>query len=313
MDFLEIFKKIILIREFEKKLDFLFKQGLVKGTAHFCIGQEFIPIIISQYITTQDSVTSTHRGHGHALAKNLEVKKLFAEILGKKDGYNSGKGGSQHISSDEHNFIANGVSGGMLPVATGIAFANKYKRTKNVTVAYLGDGAVNEGHVQEALNLAKVLKLPILFVCENNQYAMSTPMKKSHAAEICSRIRGLEIKCQSVPDNDFMMLDSVAKEFIQAIRQESEPYFIEVKTYRHLGHSKNDKNLYRDKEEEKYWFERDVYITLKKKILDSKLATEKELEAVEKDSVDWINSIAAEVVTMPGNNPADIAKWVYAA
>ena len=202
MDSLEIFKKIILIREFERKLDFLFKQGLVKGTAHFCIGQEFIPVIVSQYLTAQDTVTSTHRGHGHAIAKGLDAKKLLAEMLGKKEGYNSGKGGSQHISSAENSFIANAVSGGMIPVAAGIAFANKYNNTRNITVAYLGDGAVNEGSVQETLNLAKVMKLPILFVCENNQYAMSTPMKKSHAAEICSRIRGLDIKCKSVPDND---------------------------------------------------------------------------------------------------------------
>jgi acetoin:2,6-dichlorophenolindophenol oxidoreductase subunit alpha len=312
MNLLEIYRKVALIRAFENKLDDLFKRGLVKGTAHYCIGQEFIPVIVSQYLTDEDCATSTHRGHGHAISKGLDLKRLLAELIGKKAGYNCGRGGSQHVISDEHNFFANGITGGMVPVAAGMAFAAKYRKKNNVTVAYLGDGGFNEGYVQEALNLSKVLQLPILFVCENNQYAMSTPMKKTHSSDICMRVSGMGIRCASIADNDFLMLDDAANKFISSIRQKPEPYFIEVRTYRHHGHSKNDKNLYRAKEEEKCWFEKDVLLKLKEKILALKLATDAELKALDENAANELNRIADEVIALPANDPEDLARGVFA-
>jgi len=312
MKLLKLYKKILEIRSFENKLDSLFKRGLVHGTAHFCVGQEFIPVIISQYLKKEDSVTSTHRGHGHAISKNLDIKKLLAELLGKKEGYNSGKGGSQHVISRENNFYANGITGGMIPVANGIAFANKYKKNKNIVVAYLGDGAFNEGYVLESLNLAAVLKLPILFVCENNLYAMSTNVKYSHSAEICSKVKSFGIKCGLIEQNNFKKLDCVAKEFISDIRKKSEPYFIEVRTYRHYGHSKNDLNLYRGKEEEKFWFEKDALKVIEKELIESGKMTLAKSDLIKKEYEQHINNISDEVIKSSVNDSDDVLKNLYA-
>lgn len=296
MNLLDIYEKIVMIRSMEYALDDLFKRGLVLGTAHFCIGQEFIPVIVSQYLGEDDFVTSTHRGHGHAIAKNLDVKTFFQELIGKKEGYNLGRGGSQHVICREKNFYANGITGGMVPVASGIAFANKYKKENKVVVAYLGDGGFNEGYVSETLNLSAVLKLPILFVCENNQYAMSTGAKFSRATEIIERARAFGIKSALVEDNDFKKLDEIAKMFIEEVRNSVEPRFIEVRTYRHLGHSKNDLNLYRDKEEEKFWFEKDVLKNIEKELITSGEMSLEQLDKVKESISEKVKNIVEEAV-----------------
>lgn len=299
MNKLQIYKDSLFIRRFEEKLDFLFKKGLVNGTAHFCIGQEYIPVVISQYLTKDDSVTSTHRGHGHALAKGLDPKKFIAELVGKQTGYNGGKGGSQHVISKERNYYANGITGGMVPIAAGMAFANKYKGNKNVVVAYLGDGGFNEGYVQETLNLAVTWKLPILFVCENNHYAMYTHINKTHGTEICKRVGGLGITCESIEDNDYEKLDTTAEKFIKQIRDTSLPHFIEVKTYRHLGHSKNDKNLYRDKKEEEKWFKTDVLSRLEKELIAQGKYDADKISLLKKETEAEIEKITEEVIKDP--------------
>ncbi len=318
MDLLRIYKKILIIRAVENKLDELFKRGLVHGTAHFCIGQEFIPVIISEYLTKEDSVTSTHRGHGHALAKNLDIKKFIAELLGKSIGFNKGKGGSQHVSSKEDNFFANGITGGMAPVAVGIAFANKYKNSMNITVnnniavAYLGDGSMTEGYVLESLNMAIVLKLPILFVCENNFYAMSTHVNKTHSTEIYKKAEAFGMKAALVDDNDYQKLNTIAEEFITNTRKNI-PHFIEVRTYRHKGHSKNDLNLYRDKQEEKYWFDRDAVLLIEKELKNNNNNnyTEEQLKQIKEEIETEINKITEEVVNFQDTERTDLFEHVY--
>jgi len=311
MDYLDIYKKILLIRTFEHKLDELFKKGLIHGTAHLCIGQEYIPAIISQHISIEDCVTSTHRGHGHALSKGLDQKKFLAELMGKSAGYCSGKGGTQHTISTEHNFYTNGITGGMVPVGTGIAFSNKYKKNNKIVVTYIGDGGFNEGYVMEALNLAQVSKLPILFVCENNLYAMGTHIKFSHSSSIIEKVKGFGIKSEIVDDNDYVKLDKVSKKFIEEIRELSEPRFIVVNTYRHSGHSKNDLNLYRDKNEEKKWFDLDVLTIIKKELIKSKKLTEKKLDQIEKEYQEQIDKTSKEVILMPEPDPTNVLKELY--
>ena len=312
MDDLRIYEEICFIREFENNLSELFKRGLVGGTAHFCTGQEFIPVIISQYLTDEDFVTSTHRGHGHAISKKLNIKKFLAELMGKSAGYNYGMGGSQHVSSIGQNFIANGVSGGMIPIANGLAFANKYKKNNNVVVAFLGDGGFNEGYVSESLNLASVMKLPVLFVCENNHYAMSTHTSIGHSSGIIGKVKAYNIQCELIDENDFRKLDSVAKDFISRIRREPEPFFIEVKTYRHCGHSKNDQNLYRDKEEEKFWMKRDVVACLEKDLLDSKKITREGIQKIKEKIKEKLNSLSDEVISYPSEHAEfEISANVY--
>lgn len=311
MNLLQIYKKSLFIRTFEENLDLLFRKGLINGTAHFCIGQEYIPVIVSQYLDKEDIVTSTHRGHGHALAKDLNPREFLAELMGKQTGYNSGKGGSQHVMSRKDNFYANGISGGLIPVACGMAFANKYQGKKNVVVTYLGDGGFNEGYVQESFNIAALWDLPILFICENNQYAMSTHIKKAHATEICQRIKSLNITCESTEFNDYKKLDTVADTFIKQIRITPKPYFVEVKTYRHHGHSKNDKNLYRDKEEEEEWFKTDVLVKLEEEIISQKKYSKEEIRLLKEKIQKEIEEISQEVLQDPINNIDNIYDFVY--
>lgn len=313
MNLIQIYKQSLFIRLFEEKLDFLFKKGLINGTAHFCVGQEYIPVIVSQYLQPQDLVTSTHRGHGHALAKGLDPKRFLAELTGRRTGYNSGKGGSQHVLSRENNFYANGITGGMVPVATGMAFANKYKDNKNIVVCYLGDGGFNEGYVQEAFNLAVIWKLPILYVCENNQYAMSTSVKTTHGAEICQRIKGLGMNCESIEDNDYQELDSLVGKIIEKIRKTPQPYFIEVKTYRHFGHSKNDKNLYRDKSEEEKWFKTDVLPILENEIVARGTDNKEGIEHLKIEIQQEIEKIVQEVIKEPPDDISKIHDCLYTA
>jgi acetoin:2,6-dichlorophenolindophenol oxidoreductase subunit alpha len=310
MNYLEVYKKIFLIRAVENKLDDLFKKGLVHGTAHFCIGQEFIPVIVSQYLTKKDAVTSTHRGHGHALAKNLDLKKFLAELLGKQAGYNYGKGGSQHVTSNEHNYYANGITGGMTPVANGMAFANKYKKNDSIVVSFIGDGAITEGYVLESLNMAVALKLPILFVCENNFYAMSTPVSKTHSSEIYKKVQGFGMESVLIDKNDYKKLDEVAKKFIEETRK-GKPHFIEVRTYRHRGHSKNDKNLYRTKEEEELWLNRDVLEKLKEEMVMEGIASNYEILNSNKVCEEEVNQIAEMVISLPNSYSENLSEHLY--
>jgi len=309
MDLLKIYKKILLIRAVENKLDQLFKKGLVYGTAHFCIGQEFIPVIVSQHLRKEDAVTSTHRGHGHALSKDLDVKKFLAELLGDPRGYNTGKGGSQHVSSIDNNFFANGITGGMVPIAVGIAFANKYKQNDNVVVAYLGDGAMTEGYVLESLNMAAALKLPILFICENNFYAMSTHIKKTHSSDINKKAEAFGIKSALVPDNNYKLLYEIAEEFINDTRK-GIPHFIEVQTYRHKGHSKNDQNLYRDKSEEQYWFNKDVALIIEDELLSNKYTIE-DINLIKTEIDTFVDKISEELIQQGSDIDIDLFKHIY--
>jgi len=200
----------------------------------------------------------------------------------------------------------------MVPIANGIAFANKYKKNDNIVVAYLGDGGINEGYVLEALNLAVVLKLPILFVCENNLYAMSTHVDRSHSAPIHQKVKAFGIKCEVIHNNDFIKLDSVAKRFVEEVRLYKEPRFIEVRTYRHYGHSKNDLNLYRDKDEEKFWFEKDVMKIVEEELIKSKELTQDDVNKLKEEYQAYIDSIAEDVINLPEHTEKDVLKHVYA-
>jgi len=263
---LKLYKDIVTIRTFEEKLDHLIKRGLVGGTAHVCVGQEFVPSIISQLIASEDVFTSTHRGHGHAIAKGLNLKKFLSEIMGLEHGYCKGRGGTQHTMSKEFNFIANGITGGMVPVGVGIAFSLKYLGKDDIVVSFTGDGAMNEGYVVEAMNIASVQGLPILFICENNQYAMSTRVENSFNNDIYRIPEAKGIESKKIEKNDYEQFYTISKDYIDKIRKDKKPRFIEIQTYRHKGHSKSDTNKYRSKDEEKQWFDLDVLNKLEKEI-----------------------------------------------
>lgn len=260
----------LLIRKFEQKVEDLFSQGKLRGTTHGYIGQEIIAAALLNYVNIKkDSVTGTHRSHGHYLALFNDPKSLFSELMGKKCGILKGKGGSQHLHRD--NFYTNGITGGMVPVATGIAMAEKLRKSSNIVVSFLGDGAMNEGYVSESFNFSIINNLPILYVLENNQYAMSTYYKTASAGDFTERLKSLGMRTFEAKTTDIDKVDNISADAIKYVRKNKKPAFINFQTYRFCGHSKSDNCEYRTKEEENYWKNNDPITKIEKKLKKAKL------------------------------------------
>jgi len=263
------YERMLLIRHFEETVLALFKKGVLKGTTHLCAGQEAVAVGVCLLLTGDDYVTSTHRGHGHCLAKGGSPKKLMSEIFGKQDGYCRGRGGSQHIIDLSIGFLgSNGITGGGLPIALGAAFQQKYRGRDGLTVAFIGDGASNQGTFHETLNMASIWDLPLVVVCENNLYAMHTPAADTiRDGEIAVRAAAYKMEGLRVDGND---LEAVIGAFRQArsiVFEKKRPVLIEALTYRKYGHSKSDQCIYRSREEEAAWQERCPIGLLQKKLL----------------------------------------------
>ncbi|MGQ9472489.1 MAG: thiamine pyrophosphate-dependent dehydrogenase E1 component subunit alpha [Candidatus Caldatribacteriaceae bacterium] len=253
-----MFHAMYLIRRFEETAEELYMEGKIWGTFHLYIGEEAVAVGGCSAILPDDYITSTHRGHGHCIAKGADVKKMMAELMGKKTGYCLGLGGSMHIADVEKgNLGATGIVGSGIPIAVGAALGCKLKKTKQVVLCFFGDGAANTGAFHEAVNLAAVLGLPVIFLCENNLYAMSFPVKKAFAIQdIAERAAGYGIPGVAVDGMDVLAVYEVVTQAVQRARDGGGPTIIEAKTYRFRGHSKSDKNVYRTKEEIKEWMER---------------------------------------------------------
>lgn len=266
---LENLAMMLRIRSFELKIHALFSAGEVRGTAHLCVGQEAVPVGVCHALSSDDWVSATHRGHGAAIAKHLEPYKLFCEILGRRDGYCAGRGGSQHIACLSKGFLGtNGISGGGLPVATGAALSSQVRNDSRVAVAFFGDGTANQGTFHESLNMAGIWKLPVLYVCENNLYAMSASTKDFVAGgDIAGRADSYGIEHRSLDGNDVQKVEAGAAELIARVRSGAGPALLECRTYRQLGHSKSDKCAYRTREEEEEWKLRDPIIRERDRIL----------------------------------------------
>ncbi len=263
---IEIYKKMFLIRQFEMILEDYFTKGLLRGTTHSCIGQEAVAVSILDYIDIErDFVTSTHRGHGHFLAITGDVFALASEVMGKRTGVVSGLGGSQHLQ--HKNFYTNGITGGMIPIGVGIAFAKKLKGEEGIVISFLGDGAMNEGYVMEALNMAKVYDVPIIFVLENNCYAMSSITRNLSGGEFGDRVRSFGLRYVYEEAIDVLNLWQKFGEIYREVLINRSPVFIECRTYRFCGHSKSDKREYVLEEEEDFWREHDPLLLLREKIL----------------------------------------------
>jgi 2-oxoisovalerate dehydrogenase E1 component len=244
MDIFNIYKKeiekAILIRLVEERLLTLFSEGALNGTVHTAVGQEFTGVFISKYLQQDDFITSNHRGHGHYLARFGNIRGLISEIMGKESGVSGGFGGSQHIVDE--NYLSNGIQGGMLPIATGVAFYFKRKKVDKIAVSYIGDGTLGEGIVYETLNLASVLECPHLIVVENNGYAQSTSFNQTFRGELKQRSEGFGVKYFSSSTFDLEDLDTNCRDAIQHARLESKPVILEIQTYRLNSHSKGDDN-----------------------------------------------------------------------
>ncbi len=252
-------RTMLLIRAFEEKADELFAQGRVHGTMHLSIGQEAVATGVCAALRSDDYILSTHRGHGHCLAKGADVRLMMAEFLGKETGYCRGRGGSMHIADVESgNLGANGIVAGGLPLATGVGLSIQMRRTGQVCVAFFGDGAASEGAFHESLNLASIWRLPVVFVCENNHYAMSMPVTRSMNIErISQRAGAYGIPGDTVDGMDLPRVHEAARAAVDRARAGEGPMLLECVTYRYKGHSKSDTQRYRAKDEVEAWRRRD--------------------------------------------------------
>lgn len=292
-DFLRsLYRRMVSIRLFEEKVGELFLGGELPGFVHLYIGEEAIAVGICANLNDKDYITSTHRGHGHCIAKGAQIEPMMAEIFGKATGYCKGKGGSMHIADFSVGMLgANGVVGGGYNLAVGAALAEKMKKTNQVAVCFFGDGASNRGTFHEALNMASAWKLPVIFVCENNQWASTTPYRTTTAIEdISDRAAGYGIPRLIVDGNDVLAVYEMAKSVIDKVRAGEGPFFIEAKTYRIKGHYVGDPELYRSKVEVQEQFDtNDPLKNFAKRVVTEGRLTEEDLAAIRRQEVTAMN------------------------
>ncbi|MEO3388358.1 thiamine pyrophosphate-dependent dehydrogenase E1 component subunit alpha [Mesorhizobium sp. CAU 1741] len=310
----EALRKMYLIRRFEEGAEDSYTRGLIHGTMHLSIGQEASAMGICMPLETADQITSTHRGHGHSIAKGADVKRMFAEFFGKTTGYCKGRGGSMHIADVAGgNLGANGIVGGGIPIAVGAALTAKKMKTGNVVISFFGDGANNEGAFHEALNMASVWKLPVIFVCENNGYGMSTSTERSTAVKnIADRAAAYSMPGVIVDGNNFSQVAEASHEAVERARAGDGPTLIESKTYRYRGHSKSDRNRYRTKEEIEDWMtNRDPIILFESEMKEFGIIDDAGIEAIREDVKREIAEGIEFAKTSPAPDVADVARYVY--
>ncbi len=260
---------MVLIRAVEETINRLFNEGLVYGTAHLCIGQEACAVGAVAAARPDDPIVSSHRGHGHFLARTGDPTLLMAELLGRSTGPCAGRGGSQHLCCREQHFYGtNGITGGGLPVATGLALGAKLQSTGQAVLCFFGDGATNQGTFHESLNMAAIWRLPILYVCENNRFAMSTRVEDSmKATAIADRARAYGMEGRQVDGMDVEAVREAVSRALDAVRSGGGPLLLEAECYRFCGHSKSDRLAYRTREEEARWRERDPLAASRRRLL----------------------------------------------
>lgn len=308
-----IYRVMNEIRFFEEKAYEFFAANKLRGSVHLYTGEEAIASAIVSQLSDEDYITSTHRGHGHGIAKSGDLKSAMAELMGKETGFCHGRGGSMHIADlKKGNLGANAIVGGGIPIAVGGALAQSYLGKDNVTVTFFGDGASNQGTFHESLNLASVWNLPIIFVCENNGFGISVPVKQSTSVkDVSVRAKGYDMPGITVDGNDVYAIYEAAETAIKRARQGKGPTLIECKTYRWRGHWTGDPEVYRTKEEVKAWIEKDPIKRMKARMLEDKVATEAELEAIEKKAMADVEEAAAFAVASPEPDPKTVMDNVY--
>ncbi len=285
----DMYMKMLHTRNFEEKVAYFFSRGMVHGTTHLYAGEEATATGMLAAMKDEDLMTSTHRGHGHLISKGADISRMMAELLGKDSGYCKGKGGSMHIADVERgNLGANGIVGGGIPIATGAGITTRMKEIDRVVLSFFGDGALNEGVFHESLNLASIWNLPVVFVCENNQYAMSFSRKKAFNIEdLTKRADAYGIPGVNVDGNNVFEVYETAK-WAREHARETGPVLIISNTYRYKGHSKSDANRYRTKEEIEEWKQLDPIPRMREVLEQEKMFTKKELDEMEKEAADNI-------------------------
>ncbi|SHE44087.1 pyruvate dehydrogenase E1 component alpha subunit [Desulfacinum infernum DSM 9756] len=311
---IQMYTTMVRIREFETKVEEFFAAGKIPGFVHLYIGEEAVATGTCAVLTDKDYITSTHRGHGHLIAKGGDLKRMMAELFGKKTGYCKGKGGSMHIADVDLGILgANGIVGGGGPIANGAALAAQYRGTDQVAVCFFGDGASNQGTTQEAMNLASAWKLPVVFVNENNGYGISCPTCKSMAvADIADRAAAYDMPGVVVDGNDVVAVYEAVAEAVDRARRGDGPSLIECKTYRWRGHFEGDACTYRDEAEVQSWMAKDPIKRLREKLLEQGILTEDKDREIRDAIARELEAAVAFAEESPLPAPEEVLEDVYA-
>lgn len=302
------------IRRFEEAVEDLYGRGLMHGTMHLSIGQEAVPTAACLALNRDDYITSTHRGHGHCIAKGADMERMMAELLAKETGYCRGRGGSMHIAdTDTGNLGANGIVAGGIPIAAGAALSAKMRGTSQVAVSFHGDGAMGEGAWHEGVVLAAMWQLPVVFLCENNLYGMSMSSERAFNLEkLSDRARGYGIPGVTVDGNDVQAVYEATQEAVDRARAGGGPTFIEAKTYRWRGHSKSDKNLYRTRDEIEEWRAKDPIPQFESLVLAAGTLSSTEIDAIRDNVRTELRGAVQRANAAPDATADDLLSAVYA-
>jgi TPP-dependent pyruvate/acetoin dehydrogenase alpha subunit len=313
---LHLYHQMVAIRLFEERVNDLYTRALMPGLAHLYIGEEAIAVGVCEALNSSDYITSTHRGHGHCLAKGAKPNLMFAELLGKEAGYCKGKGGSMHIADPgTGNLGANAIVGGSAGIATGAAYASKYLKTGKVAVCFFGEGALGQGLLYEELNLAQLWQLPVIFVCENNGYNEYTHFSESTAGDVAARPAAFGMATETGDGQNVREVFTIASKYIERARRGEGPAFLQFKTYRYHGHHVGDiaRAYYRPKAEEQEWVtERDPVTLHGTWLMEQGIAERAELDAIQEKLVAEMDAAVDFAVNSPYPDPSKVTEDVYA-
>lgn len=314
-ELLEYYREMLLIRRFEEKAGQLYGMGLIGGFCHLYIGQEAVVVGLEAAADEGDKRVTSYRDHGHMLACGMDPKGVMAELTGREGGYSKGKGGSMHMfSTEKHFYGGHGIVGAQVPIGAGLAFADKYLGNDRVTFTYFGDGAANQGQVAETYNMAELWDLPVVFVIENNQYAMGTAVKRStKSPSLWERGAAYGIEGEEVDGMDVLAVKAAGEKAIAHCRAGKGPYILEMKTYRYRGHSMSDPAKYRTREEvQKMRDEKDPIEHVRDLLIQGKHASEEDLKAVDKDIKKIVNEAADFARESPEPSVDELWTDIYA-
>lgn len=314
-DLLKFYRDMLLIRRFEEKAGQLYGMGLIGGFCHLYIGQEAVVVGLEAAARDGDKRITSYRDHGHMLACGMDPNGVMAELTGRSGGYSKGKGGSMHMFSKEKNFYGgHGIVGAQVPLGAGLAFADRYRENNCVTFTYFGDGAANQGQVYETFNMAALWKLPVIFVIENNQYAMGTAQERSTSSpEIYTRGEAFGIKGEAVDGMDVLAVQTAGDKAADYCRAGKGPYILEIKTYRYRGHSMSDPAKYRTREEvQKMRAQRDPIEAIRTLLVSEKHATDEEIKTIDKEIKEIINACAEYAKDSPEVSAEELWTDIYA-
>ena len=313
---IRFYRQMVAIRLFEERVNDLYTRALMPGLAHLYIGEEAIAVGVCEALRQDDYITSTHRGHGHCLAKGASPDLMFAELLGKEAGYCKGKGGSMHIADPATgNLGANAIVGGSTGIATGAAYASKYLKTGRVAICFFGEGALGQGLLYEEMNLAQLWKLPVIFVCENNGYNEYTHFSESTAGSVTGRAQGFGIATETADGQNVREVYTIASKYIERARSGEGPAFLEFKTYRYHGHHVGDiaRAYYRPKAEEQEWVTQRDPVTLHGEwLMSNGVADRAALDAIQAELIIEMDGAVEFAVASPYPDPIRVTEDIYA-